>query len=60
LEDILILALPRGGVPAGFEVAESLGAPLDVFITRKLRSQANPELAIGALAENGRYFLTRS
>jgi putative phosphoribosyl transferase len=56
-ENILILALPRGGVPVAFEVAESLGADLDVFITRKLRFPDEPELAVGALAENGEVFL---
>jgi putative phosphoribosyl transferase len=58
-ENILILALPRGGVPVAFEVAESLGADLDVFITRKLRFPHNPELAVGALAENGEVFLNK-
>ncbi len=47
VENIVILALPRGGVPVAFDVAESLGAPLDVFITRKLRFPDNPELAVG-------------
>ncbi|MGE5443931.1 MAG: phosphoribosyltransferase [Ignavibacteriales bacterium] len=58
-ENILILALPRGGVPVAFEVAESLGADLDVFITRKLRFPGEPELAVGALAENGEVFLNK-
>lgn len=58
-ENILILALPRGGVPVAFEVAESLGADLDVFITRKLRFPGEPELAVGALAENGEIFLNK-
>ncbi len=57
MENILVLALPRGGVPVAFEGAKSLGAPLDVFITRKLRSPNNPELALGALAENEEIFL---
>lgn len=59
VENILILALPRGGVPVAFEVAKSLGAPLEVSITRKLRFPDNPELALGALAENGDIFLNK-
>jgi len=58
-ESILILALPRGGVPVAFEVAKSLGAHLDVFITKKLRFPEQPELAVGALAENGEVFLNK-
>ena len=49
-DDPLILALPRGGVQVGFEVARALDAPLDVLIVRKLRSPVQPELAIGAVA----------
>jgi len=56
-ENILILALPRGGVPVAFEVAKSLKVPLNAFITRKLRFPDSPELAVGALAENGEIFL---
>jgi predicted phosphoribosyltransferase len=56
-ERLIVLALPRGGVPVAYEVAKSLSAPLDVFITRKLRFPDNPELALGALAENGEVFL---
>ena len=58
-ENLMVLALPRGGVPVAFEVAKTLGAPLDVFITRKLRFPDNPELALGALAENGEVFLNQ-
>jgi predicted phosphoribosyltransferase/dienelactone hydrolase len=58
-ESILILALPRGGVPVAFEVAKSLNAHLDVFITKKLRFPEQPELAVGALAENGEIFLNK-
>ena len=47
----VVLALPRGGVPVGFEVARALNAPLDVILVRKLGSPITPELAIGALAE---------
>ncbi len=48
--DVLILALPRGGVPVAFEVAQALDAPLDVFVVRKLGLPSNEELAMGALA----------
>ena len=51
--DVLVLALPRGGVPVGYEVATALGAPLDVFVVRKLGLPAHPELAIGAIASGG-------
>ena len=51
--DLLVLALPRGGVPVGFEVAASLHAPLDVFIVRKLGLPGHEELAIGAIATGG-------
>jgi putative phosphoribosyl transferase len=50
---LLVLALPRGGVPVGFEVALALHAPLDVFIVRKLGLPGHEELAIGALASGG-------
>ena len=51
--DLLVLALPRGGVPVGFEVALALHAPLDVFMVRKLGVPGHEELAIGALASGG-------
>jgi putative phosphoribosyl transferase len=51
--DVLVLALPRGGVPVGAEVARALGAPLDVFVVRKLGVPGQPELAMGALATGG-------
>ena len=47
----LVLALPRGGVPVGFEVAVQLGAPLEVFVARKLGAPGHEELGIGAIAE---------
>lgn len=47
----VVLALPRGGVPVGFEVATRLGAPLDVVLVRKIGHPAQPELAIGAIAD---------
>jgi putative phosphoribosyl transferase len=49
----VIVALPRGGVPLGDEVARRLGAPLEVLAVRKLGAPGNPELAIGAVAEGG-------
>src|SRR2546429_1675969 len=49
----LVLALPRGGVPVGYEVARRLGAPLDVYLVRKLGVPGQPELAMGALASGG-------
>jgi putative phosphoribosyl transferase len=51
--DAVVLALPRGGVPVGFEVARALGAPLDVIIVRKLGVPFQPELAMGAIGEDG-------
>jgi predicted phosphoribosyltransferase len=51
--DLVVLALPRGGVPVGYEVAQALDAPLDVFIVRKLGAPWSPELAIGAVASGG-------
>jgi putative phosphoribosyl transferase len=52
-EDVLILGLPRGGVPVAFEVARALKAPLDIFIVRKLGLPTNKELAMGAVASGG-------
>ena len=51
--DVVVLALPRGGVPVGFEVAMALGAPLDVFVVRKLGVPGHEELAMGAIASGG-------
>jgi putative phosphoribosyl transferase len=51
--DLLVLALPRGGVPVAYEVALALHAPLDVFIVRKLGVPGNEELAMGAIASGG-------
>jgi predicted phosphoribosyltransferase len=51
--DVLVLALPRGGVPVGFEVARALGAPLDIFLVRKLGVPGYEELAMGAVATGG-------
>ena len=51
--DTIVLALPRGGVPVASEVAQSLGAPLDVFLVRKLGVPGHSELAMGAIAAGG-------
>src|SRR5690606_34844415 len=55
----LVIALPRGGVPVGFEVARALGAPLDILLVRKLGAPFNPEYGIGAIAEGGVRFIRR-
>ena len=49
----IILALPRGGVPVGYEIARSLRVPLDVLVARKLGAPGQPELALGAVAPGG-------
>lgn len=51
--DVLVLALPRGGVPVGYEVAHALQAPLDVFVVRKLGVPGQGEFAMGAIASGG-------
>jgi predicted phosphoribosyltransferase len=51
--DLVVLALPRGGVPVAYEVARALQAPLDVFVVRKLGFPGHPELAMGAIASGG-------
>jgi predicted phosphoribosyltransferase len=51
--DVLVLALPRGGVPVAFEVAQALHAPLDIFLVRKLGVPGHEELAMGAIATGG-------
>jgi predicted phosphoribosyltransferase len=51
--DLLVLALPRGGVPVGYEVARALNAPLDVFLVRKLGVPGHEEYAMGAIASDG-------
>jgi len=50
---LIVLGIPRGGVVVGHEIAQALGAPLDVYITRKIGAPHNPELAIGAVASDG-------
>jgi putative phosphoribosyl transferase len=57
---VLVLALPRGGVPVGYEVARALGAPLDVFLVRKLGAPGHEELAMGAIASGGVRVLNRA
>lgn len=52
-EDLIIYALPRGGVPLGVEIAKRLNAPLDLLITKKIGHPRNPEYAIGAITEDG-------
>jgi len=58
-KDLLVLGVPRGGVVVAYEVAQALGAPLDVYITRKIGAPYNPELAIGAVASDGTLVLDR-
>lgn len=52
-QDVVVLALPRGGVPVAFEVAKAIGAALDVFMVRKIGLPGHPEFAIGAIASGG-------
>jgi len=52
-DDVVVLALPRGGVPVAYEVASALHARLDVFVVRKLGTPGQPELAMGAIASGG-------
>jgi erythromycin esterase-like protein/predicted phosphoribosyltransferase len=58
-DDVVVLALPRGGVPVAFEVARELDAPLDVFVVRKLGVPGREELALGAIATGGTRVLKR-
>src|SRR5512135_154092 len=57
--DVIVLALPRGGVVPGFEVARMIRAPLDILIVRKIGFPSQPELAAGAVAETGSVVLNR-
>jgi putative phosphoribosyl transferase len=52
-DDVVVLGLPRGGVPVAYEVARKLGAPLDIFLVRKLGVPGHSELAMGAIASGG-------
>jgi len=60
LQDPLVLAIPRGGVVTGYALARELGAELDVVFSRKLRAPGQPELAIGAVSEDGKVYLNPS
>ncbi|MBK7862558.1 MAG: phosphoribosyltransferase [Archangiaceae bacterium] len=59
-DDVVVLALPRGGVPVAYEVARALGAPLDVFVVRKIGMPFQPEVALGAIASGGVQVLNRA
>src|SRR6266480_3643608 len=58
--DVVVLGLPRGGVPVAYEVARALGAPLDVIVVRKLGVPGHEELAMGAIATGGVQVLNES
>jgi putative phosphoribosyl transferase len=58
-EDVIVLGIPRGGVPVAFEVATALQAPLDIFVLRKLGVPGHKELAFGAIASGGSLVLDR-
>ncbi|MEX2554995.1 MAG: phosphoribosyltransferase family protein [Actinomycetota bacterium] len=53
-ENVVVLGIPRGGIPVAYEIARALDAPLDVVIVRKLVAPGHPNLAMGAIAEDGR------
>jgi len=55
--DVMVLGLPRGGVPVAYEVAQALAVPLDVIVVRKLGAPGNPELAVGAIASGGARYI---
>lgn len=57
IQNPIILALPRGGIPIGYEIAKMLGAPLGVLIVRKVGAPLNPEFGIGAISEEGYYWI---
>src|SRR4051812_31602480 len=59
-DDVLVLALPRGGVPVAYEVARALNAPLDIFLVRKLGLPGQEELAMGAIATGGTIVLNKN
>jgi putative phosphoribosyl transferase len=56
-QDAIVLAIPRGGIVVGYKIARALDIPLDVIIPRKIGAPSNPELAIGAVAEDGTVIL---
>ncbi|MDP1827656.1 MAG: phosphoribosyltransferase [Archangium sp.] len=55
----IVIALPRGGVPVGFEIARALGAPLDIWVVRKIGVPWHQELGVGAIAEGGQLYISR-
>lgn len=57
--NVLVLALPRGGVPVGYEIARALGCSLDILLIRKVGCPDNPELAAGAISESGAQIINR-
>lgn len=59
-KDVIVLAIPRGGVPVGYEIALDFNAPLDVVMARKIGAPFNPELAIGAVTWNGTVMLDQA
>ena len=59
LVDPVVLALPRGGVAVGYEIAKELNIPLDILMVKKIPSPTNPELAIGSVSENGMVFVNK-
>ncbi len=59
-KDAIVLAIPRGGVVVGYEIAKALNLPLDVIIPRKIGAPNNPELAIGAMTEDGTIILDQN
>ncbi|HLN44692.1 MAG: phosphoribosyltransferase [Chloroflexota bacterium] len=56
-KNAIVLAVPRGGVIVGYEVSTALGIPLDIIVTKKIGAPDNPELAVGAVAEDGTHIL---
>jgi predicted phosphoribosyltransferase len=57
MDEVVVLGLPRGGVPVAYEVAKALAAPLDVLVARKIGAPFQPELGVGAIAEGGVAFV---
>ena len=53
LDNVVVLALPRGGVPVAYEIAQALDTPLDIFVVRKIGMPGHPEFAVGAIASGG-------
>jgi putative phosphoribosyl transferase len=59
-EDCIVLAIPRGGVVVGYEVAKALSCPMDVIVPRKIGAPGQPELALGAVSEDGSVYIDES